>query len=335
MIASRPEQDGSPQQDGPSLGATEDARDDAPLLALRFDVDSIRCIEEGIPRLRRLADQRNVRFTFFVNMGHSFNWTYTARHVLRSLSARSERTPRGQPEEKGPTSLPTTKKLGWAGVLRTIAFNPMLGERYRSTFDALHADGHELGLHGGTDHVVWQRALDELTAGELEELFRPAYETFSDRYGEPQGFASPGFRFNRAVLDLLDREGFTYASDMNGETPFRPRRPASGAEDSLGDAVAERYEHYQVPVNVMGDGNVPVIEQGLARGEGERGIVDRAVERIHARTFALMYGHPYVEGVRADLLGRVLDAVQDRHSVVTVAEYLERWRASGGASEAD
>lgn len=325
-----------PQQGTSSPGTAGDSLDDAPVLALRFDVDSIRCVEEGIPRLRRLADERNVRFTFFVNMGHSFNWTYTARHVLQSVSPRADPVPTRKPEVEGPISLPTTTKLGWARVLRTIAFNPMLGERYRSTFDALHADGHELGLHGGTDHVVWQRALDELTVEELEELFRPAYETFSERYGEPRGFASPGFRFNGAVLDLLDREGFTYASDMKGETPFRPRRTTtSDAEDSSSDAVAEPYDHYQVPVNVMGAGNVPVIEQGLARGEREHAIVDRAVEGIEARTFALLYGHPYVEGIRADLLGRVLDAVQDRHSVVTVAEYLEHWRALGDATSDD
>lgn len=315
--------------------------DTRPVLALRFDVDSIRCVEEGIPRLRRLADQHGVRFTFFVNMGRSFNWWHTARHVLRGLASRWSGVSR-EPEDGGrevrdaadddpsgdaPLSLPTTRKLGWSAVLRTVARNPMLGDAYRPTFDALHADGHELGLHGGTDHAVWQRALDELGADGLERVFRPAYETFEARYGKPLGFASPGFRYNREVLTLLDREGFLYASDMGGETPFRP--PVAPSDPP----AAPLHDHWQVPVNVLGEANVPLIEQGLARGVPEDEIVSQMVDRITRRRFALMYGHPYVEGIRADLLGRVLDAVSDRYDVVTVAEYLRRWLTSGEGDE--
>lgn len=318
--------------------------DPRPVLALRFDVDSIRCIEEGIPRLRRLADEHQVRFTFFVNMGRSFNWLRTARHVLRGLvpgepDAGGGSTgvddgdeDRGIRDETGdtPLSLPTTRKLGWSAVLRTVVRNPMLGDVYRPTFDALHADGHELGLHGGTDHAIWQRGLDDLDADELEQLFRPAYETFESRYGKPLGFASPGFRYNREVLTLLDREGFRYASDMSGETPFRPPlEPAESDGRSEDPSRPPLHDHYQVPVNVLGEGNVPLIEQGLARGVSEVDIVSEIVGRITRRPFALMYGHPYVEGIRADLLGRVLDAVQDRYDVVTMAEYLRRWLTSG------
>lgn len=318
--------------------------DPRPVLALRFDVDSIRCIEEGIPRLRRLADEQEVRFTFFVNMGRSFNWRHTARHVLRGLvpggpdagggsagvdDVEDDPGIRDEPDD-APLSLPTARKLGWSSVLRTVVRNPMLGDVYRSTLDALHADGHELGLHGGTDHAIWQRGLDELDADELEQLFRPAYETFESRYGKPLGFASPGFRYNREVLTLLDREGFRYASDMSGEMPFRPPlEPVESDGQSEDPSRPPLHDHYQVPVNVLGEGNVPLIEQGLARGVSENDIVSAIVDRITKRPFALMYGHPYVEGIRADLLGRVLDAVIDRYDVVTVAEYLRRWLKAG------
>ncbi len=300
------------------------------VLAIRFDVDSIRCIEDGIPRLRRLANSHDVRFTFFVNMGRSFNWWLTGRHVLRRLTGGG--SPRRPPSDVGsagasavtPLSLPATKKLGPWAVVRTMALNPMLGDRYRSTFDALHEEGHELGLHGGTDHVVWQRALDTLSDEELDALLRPALATFRDRYGDPTGFASPGFRFDHRVKTILDREGFVYASDMSGEHPFRPAGPAPDTTS----AAAPEYEHYEVPVNVIGEGNVPVIEQGLARGLSDDAIVERAVGEITSRPFALMYGHPYVEGVRADLLERILEAVLPRYEVVTVAEYLSRWKAA-------
>jgi peptidoglycan/xylan/chitin deacetylase (PgdA/CDA1 family) len=305
---------------------SDSAPADRGVLAMRFDVDSIRCVEEGIPRLRRLADSAGVRFTFFVNMGRSFNWAYNIRHLLRRRTASAPpgegrgggSSSRGTPpptDPEAPLSLPTTQKLGWSAVARTVALNPRLGERYRTTFDALHAEGHELGLHGGTDHVVWQRALDELDGAALEQLYRPASDAFRSRYGRPEAFASPGFRFNEAVLDLLDREGYTYASDMDGAEPFLPPGRTT----------------WQVPVNVMGEGRVPMIEQGLARGTPEPRLVDAIVEEIEARPFALLYGHPYVEGVRADLLERVLERVRDRYDVVPVREYLERWRASDGA----
>lgn len=289
------------------------------VLALRFDVDSVTCIEHGIPNLRRLADRLGVRFTFFVNMGYSFNWAHNIRHFIKK-----RRTPAPRPEAptSGPTlprSLPTTEKLGWSGVLKTVALNPRLGERYRPTFDALHAEGHELGLHGGTDHVVWQRSLDELDRGQLDDLFRPAFDRFSERYGKPAGFACPGFRYNEAVLDLLDEEGFAYSSDMSGEAPFRPMSP-EGAP----------HRHFQVPVNVMGEHNVPMVEQGLARGKAPDQIADEIVAAVDAREFALLYGHPYVEGVHAAVLEKALTGLTDRYDVVTVEEYLGLWRERHG-----
>ena len=201
----------------------------------------------------------------------------------------------------GPRKLPVTRKLGWGGVLHTVVLNPHLGRKYRTVLDALHAGGHELGLHGGADHAAWQYGLDDLGETGLERLFRPAFEDFRMRYGSPAGFASPGFRFNESVLALLDREGFAYASDMSGETPFRPERSGGHA-----------YRHFQVPVNVMGEDNVPLIEQGLARNHSFGRIVHDAVERIRVRRFALMYGHPYVEGVRWRLLEAVFEEARRR-----------------------
>lgn len=279
------------------------------VLALRFDVDSITCIERGIPKLEALADDFGVRFTFFVNMGYSFNH----RLYLSALSKRGQR--RGA--SGGPRSaLPVLTKLGVPAALRTILFNPRLGDRYRATFDRLAADGHELGLHGGTDHAAWQRSLETLDAPALEALFRPAFETFRTRYDQPRGFASPGFVYNDLVLDLLDREGFEYASDMPGEEPFVPGLDA-------GDGRT----HYQVPVNVLGSSQVPIVEEGLARGLPHDQIVASAAAMIRERRFALMYGHPYVEGVHDAVLRDVLSEVRDTHQIVPVRDYLQLWRS--------
>ena len=279
-------------------------------LAFRFDVDSVRCCRVGIPRLMEAADRLGVRFTFFLNLGLTFNWTHTLRHVARRQVRRA--TP-GTPR---PPSLPTLAKLGVSGVLETVLLNPRLGRRFRTTFGRLFEAGHELGLHGGTDHARWQRALGDLSDRQLDDLMRPAYESFRRDYGKPRGFASPGFRHDDRVLRLTDGYGFEYGSDMAGERPFRPR--VGGRE----------LAHYQVPVNVAGQDTVPLVEQMLALGRSDEEIVQAAARAIRARHFALMYGHPFVEGVRADLIERIVREVKDTHEVVTVREYLARWRRS-------
>lgn len=279
-------------------------------LAFRFDVDSVRCIEEGIPRLMEVGERRSVRFSFYVNMGRSFNWSHNFRHFVSKRRG-------GRGAARAP-ALPTYRKLGVGGVLKTMFLNPILGERYRDTFDRLHAAGHELGLHGGTDHVVWQRSLDALSPEEVDSLLRPAYDVFVSRYGAPAGFASPGFVHNDTVLRLLDRYGFTYGSDQPGDLPFHPRS----------DDV--EHAHFQVPVNVVGPSNVPIVEYMLAMGHDDEEIVAACVEGIAARDFALLYGHPYVEGVRAEILDAVIAAVEGSHEVVTVEQYLQRWRQVNG-----
>lgn len=264
----------------------------------------------------RLGDRVGARFTFFVNMGYSFNWRENLRHLVAKRRGRGPAPSGGGMRH----ALPTRAKLGTLGVLKTVFLNPKLGERYRPVFDTLYREGHELGLHGGTDHVVWQRALPRLSEEELEGLLLPAYETFSARYGAPKGFASPGFQFNTAVLRLLDRLGFLYASDMPGEVPFRPEKGGG-----------ESWDHYQVPVNVAGDQNVPLIEEGLGLGLGRTEIVGRCVAEIEKRDFALLYGHPYVEGVHSEILGDVLEEVSSTHDVMPASEYLERWRSRSDA----
>ncbi len=280
-------------------------------LAFRFDVDSVRCCREGIPRLIELADRLGVRFTFFLNLGYTFNWKHTLAHVARKQLIRAAP---GTPRH---ASLSTLAKLRPTGVIETMLLNPQLGRRFKTTFDQLFEAGHELGLHGGTDHALWQRALSDLSDRQLENLLRPAYESFRRDYGAPRGFASPGFRHDDRVLRMTDSYGFEYGADMPGDRPFRPR--VGGCE----------LAHYQVPVNVAGSGSVPLVEQMLALGKGDAEIVRAAASAIRERRFALMYGHPFVEGVRADLIERIARAVEDTHEVVTVREYLMRWRRRG------
>lgn len=232
-------------------------------LSFRFDIDSLADIEVGVPKLIRLAKELDIRFTFFVNMGRSFNWK-----------------PLGQGKRERDKKYSTIKKLGLMRTLRTLVLNPNVGLSHKKILFNLLDNGHELGLHGGMDHPKWQWGLDSLVKDEINDLLKPAYEHFTKLFGKTKGFASPGFRYNQYVLELIDDYGFEYASDMEGERPFRT--------DGL--------RHWQIPVNVIGLNRKPIIECLCGSGMREPEILARCREEIGIRDTAVMYGHPAFEG---------------------------------------
>ena len=119
------------------------------VLAFRFDIDSVQCLRRT-PRLRRVADARGVRFTFFLMMGRSAHLGLALRHQCSRFARALTRKHRAVAQAQ----LSSARKLGLRGLLETIVFNPHLGRKYREEIDALFEDGHELGLHGGTNHTV-------------------------------------------------------------------------------------------------------------------------------------------------------------------------------------
>lgn len=244
--------------------------------SFRFDIDSLADIEVGVPRLIELAKELDVRFTFFVNMGRSFRWLvaggqWPAKPETRNLEPNSSLVTRHSA---------TIKKLGLWRTFRTVIFNPNIGLTHKKTLFRLLDNGHELGLHGGMDHPLWQWRLDALSKDEINNLLKPAYDHFVKLFGRPKGFASPGFRYNRNVLELIDDYGFEYASDMEGERPFRP----------------QGFRHLQIPVNIIGPDKKPLIEHLLVSGLGEAEVELKVKEEIEKRGCAVIYGHPVVEG---------------------------------------
>lgn len=244
--------------------------------SFRFDIDSLADIEVGVPKLIELAKELDVRFTFFVNMGKSFNWKVVSDKWLvtgdkTALSRHSS----------------TMRRLGLLRTLRTVLLNPDIGLSHKKILFKLLDDGHELGLHGGMDHPLWQWRLDTLSKDEINGLLKPAYDHFTMLFGRPRGFASPGFSSNSCVLELMDDYEFDYASDMEGERPFRP----------------EGFRHVQIPVNIIGSDKKPLIEHLWASGLREQGLIERCKAEIVRREMAVIYGHPAFEGSLDDLRG--------------------------------
>lgn len=239
--------------------------------SFRFDIDSLSDLEVGVPELLRIAKTLDVRFTFFVNMGRSLSRYSVLRRRgkggvrLRSVITRHQYN---------------MNKLGLWRTVKTLALNPKIGMSQKKILFSLLDQGHELGLHGGINHSIWQWNLDNLNKNQINSLIKPAYDDFANLFGKPAGFSSPGFKYNRYVLELMDDYKFKYASDMEGEAPFKP----------------EGFQHLQIPVNVKGHSTTPLIEYLYSCGLNKEEIMDRCRVEIAKRKLVVIYGHPAFEG---------------------------------------
>ncbi|MCH8157914.1 MAG: polysaccharide deacetylase family protein, partial [Nitrospinae bacterium] len=245
----------------------------------RFDVDTHKCIQTGIPNLIRLSKNLDVSFTFFMNMGRGTSrWNF----IKRKLAAgNSPATPSAQ-------KLSNLNKLGVWDYLVTALANPKVGASRPDIIQELDANGHEVGLHGGANHGIWQSE----GAGWSEEKFRqeviPAQNALTRWLREkPAGFSSPGWQGSTALYRVLESGGFQYAADAYGEK-LEQVTPAQGAPNLL-----------QVPTNILGEpGGIGYLEHMRARGMDHEAILKDFSARLENRSIAVVYDHPYYAGVR-------------------------------------
>jgi len=273
-------------------------------VAFRFDIDTIACAREGVPNLLELAGRYGVAFSFYVNLGRSISWGAMWRKRRRVST---------QPATEV-SKLSPFRKVGLRDIAVTLLLNPRIGSQRLSDLEAILRAGHELGLHGGTNHAVWQHELDTLSAAQLADLFDPAYREFHSRFGRPQGFASPGFVHDRAIYDLLEANGFDYVSDCCAEARIEKAQ--------VGGAT---YSFWQVPVNVYAPGNVPILEAAAANRDDAAGVVAHTLGRVGSRPWSVIYGHPCFEGKAGlGVFERLLEACAATHEVVTVRDLVAR-----------
>lgn len=274
-------------------------------LSFRFDIDGVGDIKVGVPNLLTLADSLGVRFSFYVNMGKSFNWKVFFE--ARSLKRNQKFNPGVKHTLRRKDLI---RKHGLLGVVQTLVENPCIGIKYKNIlFEAVSA-GHELGLHGGMDHMLWQYNLGSMDYYEIRNLLAPAYNKFMKLFGKPYGFCCPGFSYNDEVLSLIDDFGFLYSSDMEGELPFKPV------------IEGRKFEHYQIPVNIVANPRASLINKLCTMGIDENEIVKEVFSQIKKRETAVFYGHPSVEGIHALTILRniIKSALSSGYDIVTLRE---------------
>lgn len=276
------------------------------LFAFRWDVDHRVCVTDGLPRIRAVCREFGVPNTFFVNLGRSTNLReWIGKGIARSKAKLGDRD-----------AVHLIKKTGWPRFLIETVLSRPVGLSFIPELQALQAEGHELGLHGGMDHVIWSRRFHELPDDVLEADVETSYGEFIRHFGKPTGFSSPGFYSDDRVMALLDRLDFRYNADaIHGE----PRRATVGGRP---------VRHWTLPVTLCGPRTIPFLEYHGARATPEDQILTALDEHLATRDWVILYGHPCYEGVHDGLLRRVFAAVRARgFEFVTMERMAERLQA--------
>ena len=274
----------------------------ARLFSFRWDIDHRACITDGVPKIIEVCQRLGVVNTFFVNMGRSTN----LREWISKGGLKGSQAKLGDME-----AVHLIKKIGWPRfVTETLLARPV-GRSLPRQLETLAAAGHELGLHGGSDHVVWSRRFADLPEEVLQADVAGTYDEFSTLFGRPSGFTSPGFKSDERVTRIVERLGFAYDGDAIGGVPHHPR------------VEGRPVRHWRIPVTVCGPRTVPFLEWHGARGTADDVIVDELDRLLECQEQVVMYGHPCYEGVRPELLERVFRRVLERgFSFLTHAEWV-------------
>jgi len=176
-------------------------------IALRFDIDTHKCVISGVPALLKLARQLDVSFTFFACPG---------RAVSRRKFLMSKRSIRTQRDER-PVQLSSFSKLGWRDWLKVAIQNPSIISQ-SEIIAQIEEEGHELGLHGGKNHQEWAQEAADWSGDRVREevLWGMKMLRGLNQASRLRGFASPGWTHPDGLAVILRELGFLYCADTHG-----------------------------------------------------------------------------------------------------------------------
>lgn len=273
------------------------------IFAFRFDIDHEYGLKKGVPNILDLAKKYDFKFSFYINMGKVFDLKEFIKMKKNTTS----------PDIR---KISIRQKLGNFRLLKAMLINPNVGLSNINMLKRIKNEGHELGLHGGMNHMIWHRGLDNLSYDELEKDFLASYHPFKRLFGNPDGFVSPGFKWNKNVLDLLDKFKIKYCSDIYYKEPFYP------------EYIGKKYKHMQIPLNVIGSPfTIPIIEWLYANGKSEDEIVRIVKDEILKNNVAILYGHPIFEGFKTNILNEIFEFVKSEgYKVMTLNEIANHYK---------
>ncbi len=275
-------------------------------ICFRFDVDTPRCIKKGVPNLIRLSKNLDVPFTFFINMGRGTSrWSF----IKKMLPFRSKSI--SQTAKK----LSNFKKLGLWDYFLMALINPQVGNSHPDIIKSLKKAGHEVGLHGGSNHGEWQNESQSWGGEKFYKEITPALNSLTKFLGEkPLGFSSPGWCGSNDLNIILESLDFHYVADTYGEN--LKKITSTQKESKL----------LQVPTNILGDCGVAYLENLRARNMNDNAILKDFSSKLDERLFAVLYDHPYYAGIKElSMMERMVDLARSKgFQIVTLKTLVEK-----------
>ncbi|MEM3393867.1 MAG: polysaccharide deacetylase family protein [Candidatus Methanomethylicia archaeon] len=235
------------------------------MIGLRIDVDGYYGLTIGVKNLLEIFDKNNMKATFFINMGRESG-------PLDFLKYRFFRKNRlSEIDEKVKTRYSLNQKI------RMIALPKWLGCKHCEILREIKNHGHDVQVHAW-NHLKWTKDFENV---DVECEIKKMVESYKKCMNKnPVGFASPGFKFDKRVLDVLDEMKFKFSSDMIGKFPFRP------------EYEGKIYKHLQIPLTLKSN-----IEEMLASKIGFDGIVRIYKKHLSKNEYRCIYFHADYEGL--------------------------------------
>lgn len=245
-------------------------------LVFRFDVDTHKCIREGVPKLLEISNKYDVPFTFFLNMGKSIS----IKNSLENLLLKKKENV----SNETPQMMSAFQKLGMKDYLIAAVINPNISN-YKIQIKQLLDSKCEVGLHGGRNHAIWANTVEwneEDIKGELQWALDRVKRIKADY--KMKGFASPEWKSNKYLPRVLKELGFVYYGDMR----------------CLGDKPINRNDELlKIGVNLLGEpGGVAFFESCRVKGMKDDEIVETVLNCFSELDTVVLYDHPYYAGVR-------------------------------------
>lgn len=267
----------------------------------RFDVDTHKCLRDGVPNLIKLANELNVKFTFFVNFGKTFDHFSFIKSRLKSSK-----------KNVHSNSLPAHVKLGLKDTLQVLLLNPTIGKHNPEILKEIVKSGHELGLHGGSNHEDWLKNASRWSSKKTEAEILWGYNQLRKyiRANTIYGFASPGFTTSNKVNRILSDLGFAYVADIHSDNPI--------------EKIVKKNNLKLIPTNILGEPHgVGYIEHCRVLGMEDLQILsDFKNKLLKRKKLAIVYDHPYYAGVEElNLIREMINIVKKMNfKIVTMRE---------------
>lgn len=276
------------------------------IFSFRWDIDHLYGLERGVPNILSVCRDFNVKCSFYINLGKAYDlreWLF--RSIKKSFDKLTDSA-----------SINIIQKLGYFRLLQLIFLNPNVGLSRIDILKTILNEGHELGLHGAMNHMLWSRRVWDFDIDTIEKMLQEAMLRFKENLGiNIFGFAAPGFRWSTDSLECIDRLGFAYTGDLPGNQPFYPK------------IDSKTYKHLCIPVTIIGPSTVPIIEYHSALDKKENEIVDLVLKEIDKNEFAIIYGHPEFEGFKIGILKKIFSHVRDNgYRIMTHMDIYKKYK---------